>query len=385
MRWIKRIFFGLIILIAAAVLGLYVSGNKHVLFAVANTYLKGTTGPSIDEHEIFASRAIEAASEPDEWPRKTKALNDEQINYHKEYESVAYLVLHRGVVIAEEYWEDFNENTISNSFSMSKSIVALLTGIAIDEGKIKSIDDFASEYIPELKGSDKEGITLRHLITMSSGIDFGESYSDPFGFQAKTYYGDDLFKTTLTYPQLKSPGTEYLYQGGNTLLLAKAVQNAVGMTISVYAEEKVWKKFGAENKALWNLDDENGFEKASCCYYATASDFARLGELYLCQGNWKGQQIVSSSWIDESIKPINIPDSSGNPTKTYGYQWWLYSHNGMDTYSMRGMKGQYVIVIPDKELVVVRLGRNRPDKPENKERLDIVRYISMALELIENQ
>ena len=146
----------------------------------------------------------------------------------------------------------------------------------------------------------------------------------------------------------------------------------------------VWQKVGAANDAIWNLDEEDGFEKASCCYYASARDFARFGQLYLCQGNWKGKQIVSSSWIDKSIKPVNIPDPDGKKAQNYGYQWWLYTHKGMDTYSMRGMQGQYVIVVPDKELVIVRLGRNRPDKPENKERLDFVKYIEMALELSEN-
>jgi len=383
MKTLKKILFGLILFLLAAIMGLYVSGNKHVLFAVANTYLKGETGPSIDEHEIFNNRIIKA-SEEQKWEEDQRSLKDAQIKYHEQHESVAFLVLQNGKIIAENYWEDFNENSISNSFSMSKSIIGLLVGIAIDQGKVGSVYDKASDYIPELKGTDKEDIQIYHLLTMSSGIDFGESYTNPFGFQAKTYYGEDLFNTTLEYPLIKEPGTEHLYQGGNTLLLAKLIENAVGISVSEYTEQMVWKKIGAANNAIWNLDEENGFEKASCCYYASARDFARLGQLYLCQGNWKGQQIVSSSWIDESVKPVNILNPEGELAQNYGYQWWLYSHNGLDTYSMRGMQGQYVVVVPDKELVIVRLGRNRPDKPQNKERLDFVKYLEMGLELLEN-
>ncbi|MEM7162074.1 MAG: serine hydrolase [Bacteroidota bacterium] len=384
MKFIKRFLFGLLVLILAAILGLYISGNKHVLTAVSNTYLKGTTGPSIDEHTIFPNRSIDPVQGAD-WPAgEMKALTEEQKAYHEKYESVAFLVIHKGNVIAEHYWEDYDEERISNSFSMSKSIIGLLTGIAIDEGKIQSLNDLTSDYIPELKGTDKENISLYHLISMSSGIDWGESYTDPFGFQAKTYYGEDLFETCITFPAVKKPGTEHLYQGGNTLILAKVVENAVGMPVSDYAEKMVWQKIEATESALWNLDEEKGFEKASCCYYATARDFARFGQLYLCQGNWKGEQIVSSAWVDESIKPVNIPNPDGTMATNYGYQWWLSNYQGMDNYSMRGMQGQYVIAIPDKEVVIVRLGRNRPDKLENKERLDFVKYVEMALELIEN-
>ena len=385
MKLLKRIFLGLILLIVLAILGLYLTGNKHVLKGVANTYLKGRVGPSIDEQDIFYNRPIQKGI-AQEWviSENLKTLSEEQNAYHEQYESVAYVVVKQGKIVAEKYWEDFSEETISNSFSMSKSIVSILVGIAIDQGKIKSLDEKASDYIPELKGTDKENVTIKHLITMSTGIDFGESYSNPFGFQAKTYYGEDLFETTLEYPLTKAPGSEYLYQGGNSLLLAKIVENAVGKPVSEYAQEMLWKKLGAEHDALWNLDEENGFEKASCCYYATAKDFARLGELYLCHGNWKGEQIVSSEWVHNSIQPINLPDTSGTNVDFYGYQWWLYDHSGLKTYSMRGMDGQYVIVVPEKELVIVRLGRNRPDKDNNKERLDFIKYIEMGLELTED-
>ncbi|NND77297.1 MAG: serine hydrolase [Flavobacteriales bacterium] len=385
MKILKCIVISILALLLLAILGLYLTGNEHVLKGVANTYLKGKKGPSIDEHEIFHNRPI-ANKVHDEWTYADNfsELSNEQSAYHEKYGSVAFVVVHKGKIVAEKYWDDYEEGTISNSFSMSKSIVSLLAGIAIDQGKIKSLDDKVSAYISELKGSDKENIKLKHLITMTSGIDFGESYSDPFGFQAKTYYGDDLFEKTLEYPLSKEPGSEYLYQGGNTLLLAKAIENAVGKPISEYAQEMVWQKIGAEHNALWNLDDEDGFEKASCCFYATARDFARLGELYLCHGMWKEEQVVSSEWVQNSIKPINVPDTSGANTRTYGYQWWLYDHGDLKTYSMRGMLGQYVIVLPEKEIVIVRLGRSRPDLGNNKERLDFIKYVEMGLELSES-
>ena len=384
MRILKKIIIALLAILVLASVGLIVTGNSHIFKGVANTYLKGKIGPSIDEHEIFDSRTLERG-DPETWEFhedfENKILEQHDEEFHEEWQSVAYLVVKEGKILFEKYWEDYDQNTISNSFSMSKSIVGLAAGIAIDQGMFKSLDQKVSDFIPELKENNKENITIGNLVTMATGLNFGESYTDPFGFQAKTYYGSNLFDKALEYPLEKEPGSEFYYQGGNTLLLAKAIENASGMPLSDFVQEYVWEKIGAESDALWNLDGENGFEKASCCFYATARDFARFGQLYLCQGNWEGEQIVSADWVDQSVRPILIPDTSGRPADNYGYHWWLADHKGMDIYSMRGMKGQYVIVIPDKEMVIVRLGRDRSTERIKNHPIDLFEYIDMALKL----
>ena len=154
MKWIKRIFFGFVIVILLAILGLYLTGNKHVLKGVCNTYLKGRVGPSIDEHEIFYNRPIQKGNAQEwEFSDAFKELSEEQNAYHEKFESVAFVVVDQGKIVSEKYWEGHSEETISNSFSMSKSIVSILVGIAIDQGKINDLNEKASMYIPELNGN----------------------------------------------------------------------------------------------------------------------------------------------------------------------------------------------------------------------------------------
>ena len=382
--FIKSILYFLGI-IALALAGLYITGNEHVINALRSTYFIGRTGPDTDNHRYFENRVVEA-NNPQEWePHEgynSYELSSVDSTLVAEYHTTALLIIHRGKILYENYWEDGTDTMWSNSFSMAKSITSMLIGEVLEDGLIGSVDDKASIYLPDLKGTDKENITIKHLLQMTSGIGFDEHYGDPFGFMAKANYGDDMYEKTLSYPLAHEPGTHWEYLGGNTLLLSYIVQEVTGQNLSEYCQERLWGPLGAENDALWTYDPSCDRERAFCCFYSNAKDFARFGQLFLCNGNWKGEQILSPQWVEESIKPCMVPDATGELTDHYGYQWWLNTHKGIEFHAMRGLKGQYVVVIPEYEAIVVRLGHERSNERIDHAPKDVYDFLDIALKII---
>jgi len=386
MKWIKKLFIGIALLLFILVVAAYATGNDHLLFGIPKTYLKGKTGPDIDDYEDFYHETIEVANKH-EWPlddNYNKATMSEKTTKMMETnESVAFLVIQKGKILFEKYWEGYSDESKSNSFSMAKSIVGMTIGIAINEGKINSVDDKISKYIKEFKGGPNENVTIKQALQMRSNIAFDERYKDPFGFMAKAYYGDELIKKTLAYEVEGTPGTKWEYLGGNTLLLAIVLERATGRSIHEYVQENLWKPMGAEQEAFWSTDEEGGFEKAYCCFYSNVRDFARFGQLFLKQGNWNGKQLIPSDWVDASITPAVLENDEKTVINHYGYQWWLGTHQGMDFAAMRGILGQYVIIVPDKELVISRLGHKRSGNRRDHTPVEVYTYIDEALEMID--
>ncbi|WP_315816293.1 serine hydrolase domain-containing protein [Paraflavitalea speifideaquila] len=193
---------------------------------------------------------------------------------------------------------------------------------------------------------------------MSSGSDWDESYSNPLSVTTQAYYGSDIYKTATGVNIIHTPGTLHSYKSGDTQLLGLIVEKATGKSLSAYAAEKLWHPLGAEHPALWSTDHTGGHEKAYCCFNSNARDFARLGQLMLDSGRWKGQEIITPEYFKKSITPCGIKDEGGNACDYYGYQWWIVP-NQPDIFYARGILGQYIIVIPAKKLVMVRLGKKR--------------------------
>lgn len=376
-----KLFIGSILIVTLAVLGLFLTGNQHLLKAVKSTYLQGKNGPDIDNDRFFENRIVEARS-PKPWKR-AKGYNSYQIStvdsiLLASYQTTGFLVLQKGELLFEKYWETYSDSSYSNSFSMAKSITSLLIGMAIDDRSIGSVLDKASNYIPELKGTDREDVTIEQLLQMTSGIGFDETYGDPFGFMAKAYYGDELFEKTLSYSLAHEPGSFWHYLGGNSLLLSYVVENATGKTLSQYASQKLWTPLGAQEDALWTYDPTSGRERAYCCFYSNARDFARLGQLVLCEGNWNGKQLISPSWLEASMQPVMVADLTGRPVDYYGYQWWITDWNGKEIYYMRGILGQYIFVIPETQTVVVRLGHDRSKERVNNVPIDAFEFLDLS-------
>jgi CubicO group peptidase (beta-lactamase class C family) len=281
-RWKRRLFRVLATLLLLHFV-VEITGHHYLYTTLQRTVLRGSLSPDIQEYRNSANAEIEAG-EPQPWPQSTRygitELSADDDAYHQEHQSVSFLVIHRDSVLFENHWDDFGPDTLSNSFSMAKSIVGLLAGVALAQGHISDIDQPIHYHLPEYNYEPANRITTRHLLAMSSGIKFNESYLNPFAFPARANYGNNLDLLVDEYRCTEEPGVHHDYQSGTTQILAELIRTASRYSLSEYASEFVWKKIGAEHSALWSKDRADGVEKAFCCINATARDFARIGKLY---------------------------------------------------------------------------------------------------------
>ncbi|MBI4932162.1 MAG: serine hydrolase [Bacteroidetes bacterium] len=378
-KFFKWLLISLVILIAILVIW-----KPYLIKGFSNTYLKGRVTAGIDEYKIFDNRTVKAGT-THEWALgkdyNTSKIPSQYLSDMERMKTIAYLVIKDDSIRHEEYWDGYSDTSHTSSFSMAKTFISILVGIAIEEGKIKSLDEAVGDFLPEYKEGGKSKITLRHLVTMSSGINFDESYINPIGFAAEAYYGDDLRKLIFKYDAVGEPGKQLEYLSGNTQLLGFVLSKAVGMSVSDYASEKLWKPVEAEYDAYWSLDHKDGDEKAFCCFNSNARDFARIGKLYLDSGRWDTTQVVPEKYVLESIQPA--PTLDGNEKNNrYGYSWWLMpEYKGHTIFYARGILGQYIIMIPDENMIIVRLGKMRELTSINNHPKDLYWYIDAALEM----
>jgi CubicO group peptidase (beta-lactamase class C family) len=373
-------FIGISILVILVSFNVYVfiSGKSYLYKTLVYNYV------DIDDKAIFHSREIKAGNGV-EWPFSSsynkKSMPDYLKNELEVNKSVAFLVIKDDSILYENYWEQYSDTSQSNSFSMAKSIIGVLTGIAIDEGKIKNLNQPVGDFIPEYKTGSRAQLTLRNLITMSAALNWDEEYSSLMSITTEAYYGRDLYALVANIDVTGTPGKDFNYQSGCTELLAIVLEKATGKTVSEYASEKLWKPIQAMHSADWSLDHKNGLEKAYCCFYSNARDFARIGALYLHKGNWKGTQVVDSNWVSESIQPAPLLDE-GKPNRIYGYHWWLDNHSGKSIYYCRGLLGQYIVVIPEEHIIFVRLGHKRAEKNADGSLTDVPIYVKGVLDWV---
>ncbi|MDP4269673.1 MAG: serine hydrolase [Bacteroidota bacterium] len=322
--------------------------------------------PDIDDYQFFENRTVKANA-PKPWKFSpnyaTDTIPTKYLADFAKYETVAFLVVKDTAIVSEKYWSGYGERSLSNSFSMSKSIVSLLVGCAISDGYIKSIDQPISDFLPSLPQLKSRQLTLRALLTMSAALNWDEAHSSLFNVTTEAYYGNNLW-ALMQQMQLKgTPDKEFEYQSGVTQLLAFVLQKAVKKNLSEYASEKIWTPINAETDALWSLDHSNGMEKAYCCFNTNARDFARLGQLVLNKGEWNGRQVVPANYLAEAITPAHELKraDTGEPNRIYGFQFWIMNYKGYTIPYMRGILGQYIFVIPELNAVIVRLGNLRSE------------------------
>lgn len=321
----------------------------------------------LDDYKIFANRKVAASNEPFQWHSSIHFLQNklpgEAATMLKEIGTTALLIIRNDTILLEQYEEGATDTTISNSFSMAKSYVSTLIGIALKQGLIKSLDQPVGDFLTEFKVWEKSKITLRHCLMMSSGLKWKEEYLNPFSSVTQAYYGNDIQKQISELKAIKIPGQGFEYKGSDTQILAFVLEKIYRKNLSQIASEQLWSPLGAGHSALWSLDKEGGREKASCCLNATARDFALLGRLYLRMGEWNQKHLLNSEYIKLATSPILLLDKEAKATNYYGYQWWLlpeYAERGI--YYARGVGGQYIIVIPDENTIIVRLGKHRGNK-----------------------
>jgi CubicO group peptidase (beta-lactamase class C family) len=278
--------------------------------------------------------------------------------------TTAFLVVHDDKLLYERYFNGYDQRSVNTSFSMAKSFASSLVGIAIDEGHIKSVEEPITNYLPELLKKDKrfKSITIRNLLTMSSGIKYEEGATLPWSEQAddtKTYYSTDLRELALNSQIEGKAGQYFEYNNYNPLLVGIILERATGMHVARYLQQKLWKPMGMEANGSWSLDSKkDGFEKMESGVNARARDFARFGMLFAKEGNWRGKQLISRGWVEESTRP----DTSMDPSQDYQYFWWVNTPNGKNHFSAQGNYGQYIYVAPEKDLVIVRLGKEEGEK-----------------------
>lgn len=319
----------------------------------------------INDHKKFPSREVRNGDTKFIFPtaengKVPKAIDVKGVNkpfdtYLKENSTVAFLIIQNDTIQYEKYWGKYDEASIVPSFSMAKSITSILVGCAIDDGLIRSVEEPVTNYIPELKENGFDKVTIEHLLQMTSGLDFKESYANPFGDAATFYYGTNLRKEVRKMKLKDVPGKRFDYVSGNSQLLGSVLERALkGRTVSEYLEEKIWKPLEMEFDASWSLDrKKEGSEKTFCCVNARARDYAKIGRLYLNKGKWKGKQIVSEDWVERSTKM----DTANGGVWYYQYQWWLPTKTG--DFMAQGILGQYIYVHPEKDLIIVRLGKSQ--------------------------
>lgn len=272
----------------------------------------------------------------------------------------AFLVIQDDKLIYERYFMGYQRDSIVTSFSVAKSFDSALVGIAIQEGFIKSVNDPITDYIPELSGRDTRftDIQIRHLLMMASGLRYNSSRPISFGDDNLTSGFDDLRHLALTETRItEKPGTAFLYNNYNPLLLGLILERATGRPVTTYLQEKLWNPLGMEYDGSWNLDaEENGFEKMETGINARAIDFAKFGRLYLNQGNWNGNQIIPSDWVAISISDNGLIKDA---PIYYGYMWWGERCNpDSKDFLATGDHGQFIYISPAKNLIIIRNGDN---------------------------
>ncbi len=377
LRKISLLLVGLVFLL---VIGLYFSGNAYLLKGVWATYLHGETSATISDAKYFSTREINA-QDPKPWPKAANFnsfdLTPPLEKYLDSTESIAYLLIHKDSLLIEKYWGIGSPQSQTNSFSMAKSITTMLVQIAIQKGIINSWQSSVSSFLPEVTGEYVNDLELDHLAKMTAGLDWNEHYENPFDITAQAYYGSDIKSLLARKVQVSDkPGTYYEYQSGATQLLGLCLMSATGKSLSTLAEDWLWSPLNAEEPATWHLDTKKGNELAYCCFNSNARDFARFGKLLINHGQWEGESLIDSSFIAESSK--------GEMNNFYGRSFWLYQDKQAgDVFYMRGILGQYIIVVPKYDAVIVRLGHHRLDNL-NHHPAELPIYLSESLKILES-
>ena len=370
----------LVITIAALFAVVYTLNLEYFARGIRIVYLNLETTVFIDDLKYFDYETIKSPSEISPWAEsEDKATNfsAEFEDYNKKMRTAAYIVIHNDTIIGEKYYEDYSVNSSTNSFSMAKTPVSLMMAKAFEQGYINSLEDKVIDYIPELKGEFANDVKIIDLAAMTSGIDWDEGTSNPFSPVAKQYFYEDLDKLMLEQKFIDEPSKTYKYSSGNTQILSMVIEKATGMKTDNYFEKEFWSKINPDNDAYWQIDSkESGNVKSFCCLHSNARDFSRLGKLYIDNGSWNGSQIIDSTFIQKSTKPYL------DNFREYGIGVWLSDYKDLKISLMSGHQGQYVIMIPEKKLIITRLGERDVDLGRAGVSPDVLVYIDEALKLI---
>jgi|TARA_B100000678_G_scaffold172430_1_gene143852 CubicO group peptidase (beta-lactamase class C family) len=371
LKWIAIIFAVLIALIYAFDVDYILKGTRVI-------YLTGNNTAYLSDYKHFDNRIIEPSPVAEPWAKHNKyntiEETEELATINKLRETKAFLVIKNDSIIFEKYFDGYSESSKSNSFSMAKSITVSLLGKAIMDGKIRSFDQPVGDFFDEYKTGFGAELTIGNLASMSSGMEWSEKYYSIINITSESYLTDDLRSLILKQKIIKKPGQKFRYSSGDTQLLGMVIEKATNTNLSEYLRNNFIIPMGFENQALWQLDSkESGMEKAYCCFASNAKDFARFGKLYKNNGKWNNEILLDSTFINKATNPVF------DTSPYYGYGWWLYNYNGKKVFTMNGHRGQFVIVFPEEDIIIVRLG-DKNQEGDNDDG-DLYKYISEGYNL----
>lgn len=392
LRWIARGFAALLALVVVLAAYIQFGGHSYFWTALQHTYLDGHNTAHIDDAANFEQAAIPSAiAQP--WPLDERAaqttIAPDLLQYLRAERSAAFLVIHQGKLLHETYFAPYTATSRTNSFSMAKTVVTLLAGAAVADGILPSFDVPLVTYLPEY-ASDPRGAnaTLAQLSAMTSGHEWTEHYYLPLNPTTKLYFGGDVTGTVLAQGFEREPGTEFEYSSASTQVLALALQRALqarqsDLSLAGYLATRFWQPMGMEGDASWSLDrsrGQGGMEMGYCCIHSSARNFARLGQLLLQDGRWGDAQLLPAEFVQRLVKPNGFVDY-------YGHSLWMDPNHSAPFYFLQGHLGQYVIVVPSAQLVVVRLGqvRHRTFERHPKVPDEIYRYVDEGLRLAQQR
>ncbi len=316
-------------------------------------------------YQLFEAKEIAVSDQPFRFPRGKEISLPDQFTFEgSTYKSSEYLdsaftkgfiIIQNDELVYEKYFSGNSESTRHISWSMAKSVVSALFGIAMEEGFILSVDQTVDEYLPELSGSGYEGVRIKDVLQMSTGIKFNEDYgnfnSDINKWGRRFAFGSSQDKFAASLKLESEPGTKLHYVSINTHVLAMIIVRTTGKGLSEYLEEKLWRPMGMEYSAYW-LCDDSGMELALGGLNITLRDYAKIGQIFLNQGAWKGVQIVPKEWVLASVTPDAwhlMPEN--NKLFGYGYHWWIPRGEEGELMAM-GVYNQYIYINPSSRTVI---------------------------------
>ena len=362
----------------------YLFDLGYIFHGVRSTYLRGERSAQIDDSEFFYNNNV-VANNPKKIPNavgyEKNSITNKLNQLLEQTKSVAFLIVKDDSVSFEKYWSFGSAVSKTNSFSMAKSITSILVGCAIDDGFVSGVTQRVMDFFPKISSRGGEELKIAHLLQMSSGMDWVENYKRPLSVTAKAYYGTNLKKLILDRRFSTEPGTVFHYKSGDTQLLGLVLERATGKSVADYAGERLWTRIGATNSALWSLDYNGGVEKVFCCFNSNARDFSKLGLLVLNDGILYGDTIVSPDYIRWMTSPVGLFDRSGEKTTHYSSSWYYAKVLDKEVIYARGFLGQYIVVIPEINLVFVRLGKKENKNGGNKNKY----RLTADLEIIINE
>lgn len=317
---------------------------------------------------LTATREVYAANEPSRLPYSLVNLDEFSFTYDgaavtlddyvRSHNVAGLIVIKDGAIVYERYELGNSAETIWMSWSVAKSVTSLLVGAAIQDGYIRSVDEKVSDYLPRLKNSSYDDVTIRDLMQMSSGVEWNEDYADP-NADINTIQWDTLnvYEYLRDKPRFAEPGEVFNYNTAETNLVGTLLRSAIGNNLSNYLTQKIWQPYGMEHNAAWNLSEDGGGEFGGSSLNASLRDYARIGLFALDNGRLSnGTQVLPEDWIEQSTQP-----STG--AEYYGYLWWLRDEG---VFAASGIFGQAIHIDPGADLVIAQQSaREAASTPED--------------------